>query len=138
MLAALIVEIFRWNKDKKPYLTVLKITIMLIILFGVGLLPGIDNYSHLFGFFYGLFLSIAFRPYKSLCNKDIPKAGQWACAVVSLLLAVVVFVILVILFYVWPLYECANCSYFNCIPFTADFCESMTVSISRTESECLA
>ena len=131
-------EIFRWNKDGKPWATVGKIVVMLIVLFVVGLLPGIDNYAHLFGFLYGLFLSIAFRPYKSLCKKPVPKAGQIACGIASFALAVTVFVILVLLFYVTPISDCEACSYFNCIPFTADFCESMTVSISRSDSSCAA
>ena len=135
VIAALFVEIFRWNKDNNPLKATIKMIVMLLVLFAVGIIPSIDNYAHLFGFFFGLLLAIAVRPYKSLRKKEFSKGTRICCSVVCIVLALALFGMLIILFYVVPVYECDTCSYFNCVPFTADFCDEMYVTIGRSQSE---
>jgi len=107
-----------------------QLLVILIVLFILGLLPWVDNYAHLAGFIFGFLLSFAtwpYVPYLSRRNKIIS-------VVVCLCLSVFLFVLLVILFNVSPLYECPNCQYFNCIPFADQFCRSMEVDISRSHT----
>ena len=112
---------------KHPWWAVLKQVILLIVLFIIGLLPYVDNYAHLFGFFLGFLLSFALLPFIDFnkCDRTCKIVG----IVVCLVLAVGLFVFLTILFYVIPIYDCPYCHYFNCIPFTAKFCQKMEIRI---------
>lgn len=130
-------EMVRWSRDH-PLKMIFKISIMLILLFAIGLLPGIDNYAHLCGFCYGLFIYFTFRPFRRLCGKTFGKKARIGCGFVSFILGALVMAVLVILFYVYPIYKCDACSYFNCIPVTSDFCDSMQVTIQRTGKKCMA
>ncbi len=95
----------------------------------------IDNWAHLFGFAFGYLFSVGCRPYRFLCKKDLGEgvtAGRVVVSIVHLGLAIFIFLVLVTLFYVSPVYECNGCSYFNCIPITSTFCDGMEVKIGRS------
>jgi len=131
LLACLLVEVIHsWQRLSKPGLEVVKLLAVLLALFVLGLLPWIDNYAHLAGFVFGFLLSFAMWP-------DVPylsRRGKITSVFVCLSLSVSLFVLLVVLFYVSPLYQCPNCQYFNCIPFAPELCRSMEVKISRTHA----
>ena len=51
--------LYNWRIFKKPKRQLAIILIQIIICFGLGLLPGLDNFSHIGGFTTGLLLGIA-------------------------------------------------------------------------------
>jgi hypothetical protein len=53
----------------------------------------------------------------------------WVCLLFSLFL----FAVLVILFYVIPVYDCEACSLFNCVPLTRNFCATQNINFKRQE-----
>ncbi len=125
---------FRWHTDEvdeDPTKAILKMSVVLIVLFIIGLLPSIDNYAHLFGFLFGLCIATAVRPYTVWKGKKLENSVKYTICVVAALFAIVVFVILVILFYVEPVTECDSCSYFNCVPVTDTFCDGMYIDLSE-------
>ncbi|XP_071105942.1 inactive rhomboid protein 2-like isoform X1 [Haliotis cracherodii] len=133
ILACLLVEVLQsWPRYKKPAIAVLKLVVPIVILFLLGLLPWFDNWAHLFGFFFGFLLAFAFLPYVAFGKLD--RRRKIITIVITLCLSVGIFVLLVILFYVVPLTNCPGCQYFNCIPFTADFCKNMGVTIKRNST----
>lgn len=132
LLACLIVEVLNaWPMLKHPNQALFKLLTILIFLFLLGLLPWVDNYAHLFGFIFGFLLSYALLPFITFGKYDRQKKIflVWVC----LLISVILFVILILLFYIIPVYDCKICSYFNCIPFTRDFCASQNINFKREE-----
>ncbi|CAH0563837.1 unnamed protein product [Brassicogethes aeneus] len=132
LLACLIVEVLNaWPMLKKPRQALMKLLSLTAFLFLLGLLPWVDNYAHLFGFIFGFLLSYALLPFISFGRYDRQKKVFliWVC----LLSAGILFITLVLLFYIIPVYDCKVCSYFNCIPFTRDFCASQNINFKREE-----
>ena len=130
ILACLFTELIQsWQMIQSPSTSLLKLLACVVLLFGIGVLPWIDNYAHLFGFLRGLFLSMALVPYITFGSRDGHR--KFAGTVISLLLAAAMLTLLILLFYVVPIYECDGCSYFTCIPFTDTICSSMKVEVKR-------
>merc|ERR1719209_1644250 len=128
LLACLFVEVFQsWPLLLHPWRALGKLLFILLFLFILGLLPWVDNYSHLFGFVFGFMLSFMVLPYVSVGKFD--RRRKIITIVVCFLCFVGMFAMLFVLFYVTPIYECKGCSYFNCIPFTKHFCEDMKVEV---------
>lgn len=90
----------------------------------------VDNYAHVFGFFVGVFLAVACKPLTVIRDVPISKCACAACVIVPVAIVGGIFAMLVILFYVAPVYNCTNCPYFNCIPFTDTYCDSVFVQIA--------
>ena len=133
LLACVFVELFQnWSLVVNPKLDLLKQSIFMFVLFIIGLLPMIDNYAHVVGFIVGLMLSFAFLPYVHFGTFD--KGRKCIGIILCLCASAGLFAILVILFYVSPVYNCISCRYFNCLPFTDKFCQSMEVEITRRET----
>ncbi|KAK7507850.1 hypothetical protein BaRGS_00000815 [Batillaria attramentaria] len=133
VLACLLVEVLQsFQMYRRPHIAILKLLVPIIGLFLLGLLPWFDNWAHLFGFLFGFLLAFALMPYVSFGKFD--KRRKIISIVVSLGIAIGLFVILIIIFYVLPLTECAACEYFNCIPFTADFCDNMGVTLKKNST----
>ncbi|XP_064641553.1 inactive rhomboid protein 1-like [Lineus longissimus] len=132
ILACLFGEyIQNWGRFKKPWIGMLKMLAGVLLLFIIGLLPWIDNYAHLFGMLFGLLLSFIFLPYITFGKRD--KRRRIITLVVCSISVVALFVMLILLFYVTPIYQCPYCKYFNCVPITPKFCDSMDVDIRRSE-----
>lgn len=133
LLACLFVEVIHcWQMLKRPSAALLKLGAGAAVLFLLGLLPWVDNYAHVFGFVFGFLLSYALLPYVSFGSYDrtAKVALIWACLIVS----VALFVGLVLLFYVHPIYECSFCHYLNCLPLTRDLCDSHRINITRQDT----
>jgi len=102
-----------------------------IFLLVIGLfVPLIDNYAILVGTVLGLPLAFALMPFvgydRENKNGDLfRKIGL----VLSLTFVICVFVLLVVVFYLAPLYTCPHCHYFNCIPLTPTYCLSSELRI---------
>ena len=112
----LIVVTFRNHEKFK--LILLKHLAILLVVFILGLLPIIDNWAHLFAYLMGLIVSALIMP-------EVGKKSVRLVIVVSMLVtSCLVFLLLVLLFYVTPIYNCDACKFFTCIPFTKDFCKT--------------
>ncbi|KAJ8916104.1 hypothetical protein NQ315_004471, partial [Exocentrus adspersus] len=132
LLACLIVEVLNaWPMLKHPNQALCKLLSITMVLFLVGLLPWVDNYAHLFGFVFGFLLSYALLPFISFGKYDRHKKVFliWVC----LAAAWILFICLVLLFYIIPVYDCKICSYFNCLPLTRDFCATQNINFKREE-----
>lgn len=132
LLACLIVEVLNaWPMLRHPNQALCKLLTITLALFALGLLPWVDNYAHLFGFVFGFLLSYALMPFVAFGSYDRHKKILlvWVC----LLSALFLFTCLVLLFYVFPVYDCKLCSYFNCLPLTPDFCASQNINFMREE-----
>ena len=128
VLACLFVEVIHsWRDLSNPGQAVAQLLIILVVLFTLGLLPWVDNYAHLAGFVFGFLLSFGVWPVSFFARR-----GKIVSVLVCMCASLALFVVLVVLFYVSPLYHCPNCQYFNCIPFAPEFCRSMEVVIERT------
>ncbi|CAH1794931.1 unnamed protein product [Owenia fusiformis] len=131
ILTGLYVEVIQsWQILSRPWMAIGKLIAFTVVLFLLGFLPWIDNYSHLVGFVFGFLLSFALFPYISFGEFD--RKRKLISIIVCLVAAVGLLVVLFILFYVAPIYECTWCQYFNCIPFTPKFCKNMEINIRRT------
>lgn len=142
LLACLFVEIINiWPMLKKPINAFIKLTTITLLLFIIGLLPWIDNYAHLFGFLFGFLLSYALMPFLSFNNNAVNNPNNpnnsihqfdrdkkiiliWICLLSSIFLLI----LLIILFYIIPIYDCELCTLFNCIPLTNNFCASQNIN----------
>ena len=109
ILACYLSELFLgWRSLKKPCKPFFKIIIFLFLLFSVGLLPLVDNYSQCFGFLIGFLLNMIVFPNVSY-KKNI---RQLAVVTVSLTATIALFIVLITLFYTVP-FQCASCQVFN-------------------------
>jgi len=102
-----------------------------ICLLVIGLfVPMIDNYAILVGTVLGLVLGYALMPFVGYDrdNKNGDLVRKIGVAL-SLLFVVCVFTVLLVVFYLAPLYTCPNCHYFNCIPITESYCRSSELRI---------
>ncbi|WAQ96006.1 RHDF1-like protein [Mya arenaria] len=130
ILACLLVEVLQsWQMLQRPAISLLKVAVPIVVLFLLGLLPWIDNWAHVCGFLFGFLLAFSLLPYVSFGQFD--RRRKLIGIILSLGGAILLFVLLVILFYVLPLYDCPGCQYFNCVPFTPNFCKNMEVNIDR-------
>lgn len=133
LLACLVVEVLNmWPMLQRPENALMKLLGIVLVLFLFGLLPWIDNYAHFFGFVFGFLLSYAFLPFVSFGPYDRAKKVTliWIC----LLSAGIIFGVLVVLFYIVPVYECQICNYFNCVPLTKDFCAEQNINFIKSQS----
>jgi len=132
LLACLIVEVLNcWPMLKRPEQALSKLLAITFLLFLLGLLPWVDNFAHLFGFIFGFLLSYALLPFVSFGPYDRQKKIFliWVC----LLSALFLFFLLLLLFYLIPMYDCEMCSYFNCIPITKDFCANQNINFKKDD-----
>jgi membrane associated rhomboid family serine protease len=110
ILACYLSELFLgWHSLKRPWIPLCKIFICLILLFIIGLLPLLDNYSHCFGFLIGILLNIIIFPDVNF-RKD---ARRLVIVTSSLALTIAVFIVLIVLFYTVP-FQCISCQSLSC------------------------
>jgi len=130
ILACLFIEVIHnWFIIRRPSMQLVKLSGYMMVLFLVGLLPMIDNYSHVFGFLFGLLLAFALMPFITFNVSD--RRFKLVGVVVCLVLSCVVLVVLLLVFYVAPIRSCHVCKYFNCIPFGETFCATSEMTVIR-------
>ncbi|BFZ18000.1 hypothetical protein BsWGS_21039 [Bradybaena similaris] len=131
--ACLFVEVIQsYQMFKHPHLAVFKLCLPIAFLFVLGLLPWVDNWAHLFGFFFGFLLAFSLMPYVTFGHFD--KRRKLITVFACLGASVVLFAILIVIFYYAPLTDCEWCAYFNCIPLTVEFCDNMNVQLKKHAS----
>uniref|UniRef100_A0A158P9V6 Rhomboid domain-containing protein n=1 Tax=Angiostrongylus cantonensis TaxID=6313 RepID=A0A158P9V6_ANGCA len=114
IMAALVVDL--------PRRELMKHMLTVFVLFLTGLLPWIDNWAHLFGFIFGLLITIVTFPYLDFKSHEKPKFGcrsslsrRHLAIVMALILCVFLYSILGYLYYHRVEVKCPWCQYFNCI-----------------------
>jgi hypothetical protein len=126
------VEIIRWSGEENIARTLGKMVLVLLILFFFGcVVTSIDNYAHLFGFVFGVFVALGFRPFTSLKGVPYSKGCLIFTRIMMFACAIGLFALLVVIFYMVPITSCSACMYFNCIPFTDTYCDGMEIAIER-------
>jgi len=115
--AVLLVDLLKnWTHVKSPRMKLLLVLVSIVIGFGMGLLPSIDNFAHGGGFITGLLAAWVFLPSMHI--------GGWSVAM-RLLQVCVAFPLLVAYFigFLVPFYRtwhgqsfCSWCHYIACLP----------------------
>lgn len=75
--------LYTWSERERPHMELLFIALDIVIAFVLGLLPGLDNFSHIGGFLMGLVLGIcilrspkSFSRYPVTTSLDNPSTGK--------------------------------------------------------------
>lgn len=134
LLACLIAELINsWKLLDDPITSLWKLISIAIGLFILGLLPWIDNYAHIFGFFVGLMLSLALTPYLTPFNDAYSRRKKLIQIWICIILVILTFVLLPLPLYIFPLYKCSWCQYLDCWPLTPNWCENQDIKLTRKE-----
>ncbi|EJD55540.1 rhomboid-domain-containing protein [Auricularia subglabra TFB-10046 SS5] len=115
-IAVLWVDLFaHWQFEQQPKKKLVFLLIDLLIGIGLGYIPGVDNFAHLGGFFMGLLFAIIFLPVISTTRRH--KTIFWFLRIITIPIAVIMFVILIRNFYTGDPYSaCSGCRYLSCFP----------------------
>lgn len=155
--------IYHWNERPKPVRELIIILIDIAISFVLGLLPGLDNFSHIGGFLMGLVLGIcilhspsvlrqrigmASSPYESMAPEGISsfakkplaffkgrKPAWWAWWLIRAGALVGVLVSFIVLLNNFHLYKkgCSWCKYLSCIDIS-NWCDIGNLQPLKSES----
>ncbi|TRY75136.1 hypothetical protein TCAL_00668 [Tigriopus californicus] len=128
ILATFIIEVVKaWRILRRPSLSLLELSGVMIFLIFFGMVPWVDNYAHVFGFFTGLLLSYALLPHINFDKTPVSMSWQVFRVSFPLLMVVALFLMLTILFYSLSLGDCEVCKLLSCIPIVADFCAEQNI-----------
>lgn len=149
MLGVLLVELLQgWKWVQKPWVELFKLIVMTVValckltkflplefcdcfifLYAVlGTLPYIDNFSQIGGFIFGVLASFIFVPYIIIGKWDRAKKLCLILTAVPIILALF-FVGFVVFYNMSDPNFCPYCSYINCIPYTATFCDDFILTL---------
>uniref|UniRef100_A0A915Q6U7 Peptidase S54 rhomboid domain-containing protein n=1 Tax=Setaria digitata TaxID=48799 RepID=A0A915Q6U7_9BILA len=130
MFAAMYVDVvYSWNLLERPWHALTQLSLFTVALFAMGTLPWVDNWAHLFGFIFGILISLAVLPY--IQTKRHNRAVRLLIVIASLSTVIGLFVILLALFYLPSNFDCPYCEYFNCIPYTDHFCDNQGLRLKN-------
>ncbi|CAF3438495.1 unnamed protein product [Rotaria sp. Silwood2] len=134
--------LYHWKKTKRPKMQLTIHLIDIIVNFVLGLLPGIDNFSHVGGFVMGLLLGLGIlgspvnfrrhkrpklsrrntnewknRPWyqKLFYNRQKKWWAWWLVRFIALAAAITIFVLFTESFYSGRI-KCDGCKYLSCLP----------------------
>jgi len=117
LVGCLLVDlILNWRLIIKPRWELIKLLILVIISFGIGLLQWFDNFSHIGGFFTGILTGILFIPAIHFSRSH--RIRIWIARAIALPLLVVILVFGILNFEnnPDPGASCPWCKYFSCLP----------------------
>ena len=108
--------IYNWKFEMKPKTRLTVSIIFAIIGLALGLLPGLDNFSHIGGFCIGILGGLVFAP--SIHPSRSHMIINWVCRLVGVILLIAFLVALVLNFYRSddPSKACTWCRYLSCLP----------------------
>lgn len=98
LFALLFIDIFQnWPLLVHPRRNLLQLIVCMLVVFGIGLLPLIDNFSHVGGFVGGLLSGFIFLPTVTFGTRDARK--KMALAVISALLLASLFASFLLMYF---------------------------------------
>lgn len=104
-----------WKIVLNPKKELFKLVAIIIVSFAIGFLPGIDNFSHIGGFFMGILSGLVFLPTTYFGKWD--KRGKRTMSIVGLILTILAFVGILTAFYSSnPEDLCSWCKFIGCLP----------------------
>ncbi|KAJ3452315.1 rhomboid-like protein [Anaeramoeba flamelloides] len=119
LVGVLIIDLFQnWKTIPNPKKELLKLSIMIFVSLGIGLLPAIDNFAHVGGMIFGMLIGIILLP-----NIEFGFARKFL-VLISIILTLLLYFVGIYFFYKdvdadgW----CPYCVYLNCLPFK-DWCD---------------
>ncbi|KAK4551783.1 hypothetical protein RGQ29_032260 [Quercus rubra] len=144
MLSELITN---WTLYANKFAALLTLVIIVVVNLAVGILPHVDNFAHIGGFFSGFLLGFVFliRPQFGWVSQryaptasNKPKFKMYQCIlwVISLVLLIVGFTVGMVLLLrgVDANDHCSWCHYLSCVPTSKWSCNTQPVSCSTTQT----
>eukprot|EP00731_Ephydatia_muelleri_P028003 Em0019g876a len=123
LLGVMLVELLQgWKWVRKPRIELLKLVGFLVLLFGAGTLPYVDNFCHIGGFVFGALASFVFVPYISIGEWERLKKLCLILALTPIMLSLLVLGFAAFYNFTDPDF-CHWCTYLNCIPYTSTLCD---------------
>lgn len=112
LVACLLLDLLQnWKVIVNPWLELIKLVVVILISFALGLLPYIDNFAHIGGFITGLFAGMVFLPTISFGKWERRK--KWIMIGVASVCLVGIYFALFWVFYNGVDRECSWCRYFD-------------------------
>ncbi|KAI9342566.1 rhomboid family-domain-containing protein [Obelidium mucronatum] len=114
LIACLLIDLLQnWRLVKNPAWELTKLVFLILISFLLGMLPYLDNFAHVGGFFCGFLAGLIFMPQIYFNKTD--KLIKVTLQVVAIPLLILVYSLMILGFYnVWN--DCPWCKYLTCIP----------------------
>nr|CAG8443075.1 6201_t:CDS:2 [Entrophospora candida] len=104
-----------WKLIANPCLELTKLMLMILFSFLIGLLPGLDNFSHIGGFIMGILTGMILLP--TIKFSKFHKWTTWILRIVAIPAVVLLFFFLIKNFYTSdPRDKCPWCKYLGCLP----------------------
>eukprot|EP00301_Raphidiophrys_heterophryoidea_P008213 c13077_g4_i2.p1 GENE.c13077_g4_i2~~c13077_g4_i2.p1 ORF type:complete len:427 (+),score=89.60 c13077_g4_i2:739-2019(+) len=114
---------FSWRLIHDRWKQLLRLTTLLVVVFGIGTLPYVDNFAHVGGFCIGVLSALIVLP--NLHTSFWALCGQGILKVLALFAIFILLALFLSLFIENPSGEfCSWCHYLNCIPWTKNMCQS--------------
>ncbi|CAG8603753.1 34217_t:CDS:2, partial [Racocetra persica] len=128
IIGVLLVEVLQnWKFIPHPCWELTKLLLMIIFSFLLGLLPGLDNFSHIGGFLMGLITGLALNPTYNFSK--IHKYANVFLRIIAVVCSAFLFFFLIENFYSGdPNQKCPWCKYLSCLPVTGWCAEKLGTS----------
>lgn len=122
LIGVLYLDLFQnWQILAHPWRNFFILTGIIIFSLGIGLLPFLDNYAHVAGFFTGIVAGIVFVPTISFGKWDGRRKKLLLIIAIPVLIAM--FVVGITFFYLNEGADfCDFCKVVNCFPVDSDWC----------------
>ncbi|CAG8579224.1 11039_t:CDS:2 [Paraglomus occultum] len=116
IVGILLIDLFQnWRIIIRPGCELAKLLAMIVFSFLLGLLPGLDNFSHIGGFIMGILTGLVFMP--TLKFTKLQGRVTWALRLIAFPIALILFITLTKNFYTAdPSARCHWCKYLSCLP----------------------
>ncbi|KAF9949550.1 hypothetical protein BGZ72_008689 [Mortierella alpina] len=114
LIGCLVLDLVQnWSLVVRPCWELSKLSLMILFSFAFGLLPFLDNFAHIGGFFAGILTGLVFMPVVYFSKRD--KYIKLGLKVVALPLIILIIVLGLTNFYKGA-NNCSWCKYLSCLP----------------------
>ncbi|CAO3626115.1 unnamed protein product [Cunninghamella echinulata] len=123
ILGCYIIDIlYMWPQINQPFKHLIKTIVFIAFSFILGLLPGVDNFTHIGGLIGGLCIGASTTP--AIYYSKTYRYSIWAARLIGLVLYIALTIVLLKAFYQGdgPDKYCTFCRYLSCIPI-GGFCD---------------
>ncbi|CAB4431510.1 unnamed protein product [Rhizophagus irregularis] len=134
IIGVLLIDLLQnWKLVVSPCWELTKLLLVIIFSFLLGLIPIIDNFSHIGGFIMGILLGLVLMP--TITFSKVHKRFNWVLRIIALPIAALLFYFLITNFYNNddPAQSCPWCKYLNCAPI-AGWCDIDGIKNATTTS----